>query len=163
MPYTNQNLNPQGAVKALPIIHLALIAGQVLFCLVAYFQFPQKDFSMDGSKDPFVYVAVILAAGGFFLGSFLFRQQVGKIGPENSLSQKISAYQTAFILRAALAEGPSLFSVVAFMLSGNLLFLAITGAIILYFLSFRPTREKVSNDLNLDYNEKAELDGQPAN
>ncbi|MBS1529586.1 MAG: hypothetical protein JSU01_04725 [Bacteroidetes bacterium] len=139
---------------------MALITGQVLFCVVAWFEFPQTGFSLDGSKNPLVYAALILAAGGFFLGNFLFRRQVGKISSDDSLSQKISAYQTAFIIRAALAEGPSLFSIVAFMLSGNLLFLAITGAIILYFFTFRPTRAKVESELNLDYKEKAELDGQ---
>jgi hypothetical protein len=157
---TNQNLNPRAAVKTLPIIYMGLIAGQVLFCIVAYAEFPQKGFSLNGSNDPLIYAALILAAGGVFAGNFLFRQQLGKISPEHSLSQKISAYQTAFIIRAALAEGPSLFSIVAFMLSGNLLFLAITTAMVLYFLTFRPTRDKIANELNLDYKEKAELEGQ---
>ena len=158
MPYnSNYNPNPQAAAKVLPIIHLALLIGQVLFAVVVYNIAPQKGFSFDGSANPFVYVSLVLTFGGFTAGNILFTKQLQKIEPEYTLSQKLASYQTAFILRAALLEGPSLFSIVAYMLSGNLLFLAVSGAIILYFVTIRPTKDKIANDLNLGDNEKAEL------
>jgi hypothetical protein len=45
------------------------------------------------------------------------------------------------------------------MLTGNLIFLGISGAIIAYFIYLRPTKQKTEDDLNLGYEEKAELDG----
>jgi len=45
------------------------------------------------------------------------------------------------------------------MNSGNLFFLFIMALIVVYFITLRPTKDKVVADLNLDYNEKAELDG----
>jgi len=52
---TNFNANPQAAAKILPMIHLALLIGQVLFGVVVYNITPQKGFSFDGSADPLVY------------------------------------------------------------------------------------------------------------
>jgi hypothetical protein len=154
---TNFNRNPQAAAKMLPIIHLALLIGQILFGVVVYNITPQKGFSFDGSADPFVYVSLVLTFGGFTAGNILFTKRLQGITPESTLSQKITSYQTAFILRAALLEGPSLFSIVSYMISGNLFFLAVSCCVILYFLYIRPTTDKVANDLNLNYNEKAEL------
>ena len=156
---SNYNPNPKAAAKVLPIIHLALLIGQVLFCLVVYSITPQKGFSFDGSANPFVYVSLALTLGGFAAGNILFKKQLQSITSESTLSQKIASYQTACIIRAALLEAPSLFSIVAYMLSGNLLFLAVSCVIILYFLFIRPTKDKIVNDLGLDYNEKAELEG----
>jgi len=156
---SNYNPNPKAAAKVLPIIHLALLIGQVLFCLVVYNITTQKGFSLDGSADPFVYVSLAFTLGGFTAGNLLFKKQLQKITPESTLSQKIASYQTACIIRAALLEGPSLFSIVAYMLSGNLFFLTVSCAIILYFLFIRPTKNKIVNDLSLNYDEKAELEG----
>lgn len=67
------------------------------------------------------------------------------------------AYQSATIVRLALLEGPSLFGIVGFLLTGNLIFLGISGALIACFIYQRPTRQKIEDDLNLSYEEKAEL------
>lgn len=157
--YPNPNLNPQTSLKILPIIHLGLLMGQVLFATAVYFITPQKGFSLNGN-DPFVLVGLALAIGGFVGGNLIFKQILAKIAPDATLSRKVSAYQTAFIIRAALMEGAALFSVVAYMLGGNLFFLALTAAVVLYFITLRPTKDKVTTDLGLDYNEKAELDSQ---
>src|SRR6266481_8276443 len=156
---SNYNPSPQAAAKMLPMIHLALLIGQVLFGTVVYNITPQKGFSFDGSANPFIYLSLALAFGGFTAGNILFTKQLQKIEPESTLSQNLVTYQTAFIIRMALLEGPSLFSIVAYMLSGNLFFLAVFCLIILYFIFIRPTKDKIVNDLNLDYNEKAELEG----
>jgi hypothetical protein len=157
--YSNSNITPKAAVKVLPIIHLALLTGQILFGIAVYNIIPSKGFSFDGSSNPFVYVSLALTFGGFTAGNILFTQLIKKIVPESTLSKKIATYQAAFIIRAALLEAPSLFSIVAYMLSGNLFFLGVSGLIVLYFLSFRPTKDKIINDLNLDYSEKTELEG----
>jgi len=104
-------------------------------------------------------LSLALALGGFAAGNILFKKQLQKITPERTLSQKIASYQTAFIIRMALLEGASLFSIVAYMLGGNLFFLAVFCVILLCFIFIRPTKDKTANDLNLDYNEKAELAG----
>jgi len=93
------------------------------------------------------------------MSNFMFKKQLDLAVAKSSLNEKLGGYQTALIIRFALLEGPSLFGIVSYLLSGNLLFLAISGLIILYFITIRPTRDKVETDLNLDYQEKTEMGG----
>lgn len=157
----NINPNPRSAVKMLTIIHAGLIAGVVLFTLVTFSITPQRGFSF--ATDPFVIIDIILPVFGIVVGNLVYKTLVAKIPSDKSLNQKIAAIQAASIVRFALLEGPSLFSIVVYMLTGNLLFLMILALVLAYFISVRPSRNKVIEDLNLDYNEQAELYGSSNN
>jgi hypothetical protein len=149
--------NPNTFVKTISIIHLALIAGQIIFAAAAFMT--TKNHTTSKSDDVFIYVAPIMAFSGFAISNILFKTLVNKIDGQSPLKTKLAAYQSALIVRFALLEGPSLFAIVSFMLTGNLIFLGISGAIIAYFIYLRPTKQKTEDDLNLGYEEKAELDG----
>jgi hypothetical protein len=161
--YNRNNINPdpRSAVKMLTIIHAGLITGIILFTLATFSITLQRGFSF--SADPLIIIDIILPVLGIFVGNFLYKTLIAKISAESSLSQKIAAHQTASIVRFALLEGPALFSVVVYMLSGNMLFLVILAVILAYFISVRPTRNKMIEDMKLDYNEQAELGGSSNN
>lgn len=150
-----QNQSPAAIVKTLPIIHLALVAGQTLFAAVTFI-IPKNPVKSAGN-DMLIYIAPILAVICFIAGHFLFLKLLGNIKSDSTLKDKLMAYQSATIVRLALLEGPSLFSIVGLLLTGNMIFLGITGAIIAYFIYLRPTRQKIEDDLSLSYEEKAEL------
>jgi hypothetical protein len=57
----------------------------------------------------------------------------------------------------ALLEGPSLFGIVSFLLTNNIAFIGISGALVAYSIYLYPTRQKIEDELNLGYEEKAEL------
>lgn len=46
------------------------------------------------------------------------------------------------------------------MITNNGYYLVIAGINILYFIMIRPSRTKIQDDLNLTYQEKAEMDPQ---
>lgn len=149
--------SPNTFLKTISIIHLALIAGQIMFAAVT-FMITNK--TTTGQRDNvFIYVVPIMAFTGLAVSNILFKTLVNKIDGQSPLKTKLAAYQSALIVRFALLEGPSLFAIVSFMLTGNLIFLGISGAIIAYFIYLRPTKQKIEDDLNLGYEEKAELDG----
>ncbi|MEO3404648.1 hypothetical protein AAFN85_12150 [Mucilaginibacter sp. CAU 1740] len=151
----SDNIIPATFVKTTTIIHLALVMGQVLFAATTLLN--SKNRVQPQSDDLFKYMAPALALSGFVIGHFLFLKFLGNIKRDSPLKTKLAAYQSATIVRLALLEGPSLFAIVCFMLTRNMMFIGISGAIILYFIYLRPTRQKVEDDLALDYNEKAEL------
>jgi hypothetical protein len=161
MDYQNKpQITPTTFVKTNQIIHLALLIGQLMFAVVTYVITSSKgiiNFTFI-NNDPFTYVAILLAMGGFFLGNFLFRQELNNASEKNSLREKLMSYQAGLIKKLAPMEGASLFSIVIFMLTGNLFFLVITGLVILYFITLRPTKEMIGNDLNLSYDEKMQMD-----
>lgn len=153
------NQTPQSYLKVIYIIHLALLAGQVMFAIVAFIQVGKTQIDIKNSNDPFLFVVPILAIGGFIVSNLMFRQQLNSSINKDSLKDKLMGYQTALIIRFALLEGPSLFGIVTYLITGNFLFLIISGLLVLYFISIRPTRVKIENDLNLTYEEKAEFGG----
>lgn len=149
---------PNALIKVTIIIHLALLIGQVLFGVAVFFITPNALLDLKPGNDPLFYISPFLVIMGIVLGTFLFKQQIGKVIDKTTMKEKLSVYQTAFIIRAALSEGASMFGIVCMMLTSNLLYLILVGINVVYFISIRPTREKIEEALNLDYNEKAALD-----
>ena len=91
-------------------------------------------------------------------GSFLFTQQISKLDDKNSLKEKLAGYQTALIIRFAIAEGPSLLGIAGYMLSGNVIYLILVGINVLYFILIRPTKDQMAEDLNLTNADKAAME-----
>lgn len=144
---------PDQFVKLISIIHLALLGGQLLFAIVAYAQAAKVFFGIMNTGDPLVYIVAIVAVFGFAASNVMFNVLLKAALAKPSLGEKIVNYQTALIARFALLEGPSLFAIVGFLLSGNLFFLIIAGLLMLYFLMLRPTKDKIDADLDLNFSE----------
>jgi hypothetical protein len=157
MDQNNNRPTPEGFLKSISIIHLALLAGQVIFSIVAYAQSEKIYFGIHNMDSVFIYIVPLVAVGGFMIGYLTFKKQLVDIRSKSSLGEKIIAYQTALITRYALLEGPSLLAIVIYLQSGNLFFLAIAGLLMMYFLFLRPTMEKVENDLDLNFTERIEF------
>ena len=150
--------SPVAALKIIKFLHGALLAGQVLFAGVAVATGTKTlYFNARDTKDVFFFVAPALAFGCIIAGFFLFKQIIARLSQKTDLQSKVTGYQAAFITRAALLEGPSLFNIVAFMLSGNLFYLFISVLLMLILFQSRPTANRVAEDLQLGYDDKAEL------
>lgn len=155
---------PKNALKTTSIIHLALIAGQVLFAVMAFVSGKQIIFFdyKNSRNDVFFYIVPLLAIVGTVVGSFLFNQQLGKFyqqaaGSGKALSEKLKAYQSALIVRYALLEGPSLFGIVCFLITGNLFYLLISACLVITMISLRPSVNAAEAYLQLSYDETQQL------
>lgn len=150
-------VNPKTFFKTISIIFLALFLGQVLFGIVAFFNSKNPKFSLTSGNDPLFYIVPVFIISCAVIGFLLYKKIIGNAVQKTNLAEKLGGYQAAFIVRSALTEGPSLFSIVGFMVEQNLLFLVLAGLNIVYFISFRPNRLKLEEDLNLSYEDKAEM------
>jgi hypothetical protein len=142
---------PESALKLLSIIHLAFLAGQMIFGLVAFMQSSGMYFGVMNMNDKFGFIAPVMAIGGFMGGYLIFQKQLESLNNKSSLSEKLLAYQSALISRFALLGTPSLFAIIAYAISGNMFFLFISGALGIYFLFLRPTRDKLESDLHFNF------------
>lgn len=145
---------PKSFIQRITIIHLALIMGQLLFSGVSYSLVETNFLSFDFGSDVFVMLVPAIAVSGAFASNFIYNKKIGELTSLESLKDKVMCYQTACIIRYALLEGSALFGIVSYMQSGNLLFLIIAGALIVYFVSLRPTKEKIEMDLNFSFEQK---------
>ncbi len=73
------------------------------------------------------------------------------------VKEKFEQYRAASILQWALIEGPALFSIVGFFLTGNYAFLALLLAIIFLFAMTAPSKLKIQLQLQLNEADLEEL------
>jgi glucan phosphoethanolaminetransferase (alkaline phosphatase superfamily) len=154
---SNSNLpqTPATFFRTITLIHLALAIGQVLFGIVVLSLNKRIIINIRDTHDPMVYLVPLMAITCFILSGFLFKKVLSSgIKPGSTLKQKLVIYQTALIIRLALLEGPSLFGIVAFFLTGSLFFLIISATLVAYFIYIRPTRNTIEEILELSYAEK---------
>jgi hypothetical protein len=154
----NRPIDPKNFVKLIIIIHLALFMGQTLFAAVVLFISKDPALNLKPGNDVLFYVVPFMLVFGIFAGSFVFKQLTAKLAEKTSLTEKLQAYQTALIIRYALSEGASMFSIVCLLLTNNVYYLILAGINILYFIIIRPTKLKILDDLNLNYEEQTEMD-----
>jgi hypothetical protein len=148
MEKQNLKLMQNSFLKTMRIIFFALLAGQIIFMAVAFFTVNNNP-PQSQSDDLFNIIVPVAIGLGLFISGMLFKQLLGKIKNDASFEKKLEAYRSAMIIRYALLEGPSIFSTVAYLLSGNIIFLAFSGVMILAFLMNMPSRNKAAQDLNL--------------
>ena len=142
--------------KSLTIAHAALIMGQLLFAGVIYFQVSSAGNSIsDRNGIPFDIIVPILVIGGIVASYFIFNTLLKSAKNKSNLKEKLVSYRSAMIVRFALLEGPSLFSIIIVMITGNIMFFIYTLLIIGFFLYYRPTKESITNELELNFEEKS--------
>ena len=143
--------------KTMRIIHLALLAGQVLFAGVVFFLNHSTVISLDTSEI-LVIVAPVMGVAAFVGSIVFFKNQLQSVKDRATLKEKMGAYQTALIVRFALLESASLFNLVCYFITQNFLFLLIAMLMIIYFVVAWPTVNSAESDLDLNYDEKLELE-----
>lgn len=149
------NNTPQQTVKsyflAIRILYYALIAGQLVFALLTFYLIMSGLY--DGEqmelRNTFIFIVPVFVVGGLFASNILFKNFLNTARGKKNLYEKLSFYRSALIIRYALLEGPSFFAIVSFLLTGDYLFLGLSGLIILVFFTLNPTVEKAVNDLEL--------------
>lgn len=148
---TFKSITPDNALKTLAFAHVALLAFQVIFAIVAFAQTTRMYFGIMNMDDRFVFIVPVLALGGFFGGYLIFKKQKYVLREKESIQERLTGYQSVLITRFVLLQGPAVFAIVAFILSGNIFFLFITGIMSVYFIFLRPTREKIERDLRFSF------------
>lgn len=140
-------------VFRLQLIHMALLAGLILFGMVAFSlrNSPLSGFPIQG--DLLVYLVPLLALAGYFAGHYVYNKMLVSLEHNQELSLKLARYQTASLLHFACLEVPALFALLAYIDQGYVLYLAIAVSLILYLFSRRPTRKKVLDNLPLSKEE----------
>ena len=141
--------------KAMLVLWLALMGGQVFFGLIVFYLNNSGSYTPQEKnlKDIFIYLVPIFAVYGVVAGSIIFKRRLNSSKNKMSLMEKLNDYRAALIIRYALLEGSTFFSLVSYLLTGDSLFLYISILIIAVFIILKPSAEKVINDLELNPSE----------
>lgn len=148
---------PVSNIKSLTILHFSLLIGQIVFGAIAYYLSASGSMkAIDLGKNA-QFIAIGVAATGLILITLSFSMYKKKIAFIKNSSQpvkeKLVAYRAANLIRWAMLEAPVLITIIAFMLTGNFNFMFLAGAILLIFLSTRPTASKAAAELSISEDE----------
>jgi hypothetical protein len=149
-------MQQQNTIKALQILHKAMLLGQILFAAVVLFlKFSGSfTFSLSCLDKTLQVFAVVISFAAFFIGSALFKKKVQQ-ARDSALDVKIKAdaYRSASVIQWALLEGASLFCIICFLLAGNYAFLALSAALLFWFALNGPSKIKIMLLLGLNEEE----------
>ncbi len=153
---------PKDILRAIRILFVAIIAGALSFALIILIMSEGKGYptvEIKPYQDTILWIAAGITLLCLILGWNEYKKRVG-VAKDSliSLLDKLNHYRTALILYIALCEGPALFGVILFFLTGNYYFLMITGAMIIAMLVKAPTLKRVSDDLGLDWQQQQEFE-----
>jgi Na+/H+ antiporter NhaD/arsenite permease-like protein len=146
---------------ALKMIHIALLAGQVLFAGVIFYLVNSKAIKpvFTAQDRTFQLIAIVMAAAAYFIGANIFKTKLAQIrSDENSTTQeKFIKYRTACIIQWALLEAATLFCIISFFLIGNFSFAALAVLLIILFAMQAPAKSKMALQLGINTEAVEEL------
>ncbi|MDR6406271.1 MULTISPECIES: hypothetical protein [Chryseobacterium] len=148
---------PAAFFKTLPLMFLALLAGMVMMGTIMYVMNPVTAYELD-FKNPFLIIMLIAMIAGIFGSNLLYNYNKNKIDLKDSTESKVARIQQAVIIRFAFVEGPALLGIILYLKESNLIFLMLSAMMVLYFLTLKPSKEKIIDDMNLTSEQKRDLE-----
>ena len=146
-------------LKALKVIHIGLTAGVVLFLIIAVvLQLTGFEPELKELEMILLGVTAVAAFSGIFAGNMIFRKRLEQLIELKNLNEKLTGYQSALIVKLALIEGPAFFTVVAYLLTTNVLFPVIAVFLVVVMVLSAPRKDKLITDLNLSMKETSILE-----
>lgn len=127
------------------VIHIAMCLGILIFLLVAVYISNKGGFTQAGeSLTNSLKIASLLSFVILLpLAYWIFISKVKYIKTLTNRDHKLQAFGLAMLIKLALIEGPCLFSIVAYMLTSNMIILAVALAGLLIMASNFPSNAKV--------------------
>ncbi len=145
-------------IKTLLLLHLVLMMAQLIFIVIIFVLVNEESSVIDINAQNMLLIVVPLAVLTIIAsGRFFYQQQLKKIRSKTGIGEKFRSYQMMQILQFAFAEMGALTCFLASFLSQNLVFVYGSIGVLLYFLSIRPTKNRIEKELALDFTEQNKL------
>lgn len=154
--------SPKHNLRTIRILFWAVIGGALMFAVsVLGLGFAGMDIIAKGNEFTTVFwiVAAMLAVMALLIAGRLYRRSIATAKDSLiPLNDKLNSYRTALIVYIALCEGPALFAIIAYLLTGNVYLLSVTAVMIFAMLRKMPSQRRVAADLSLDWQQQQELE-----
>ena len=138
--------------KLLLLIYGVMLVAQIGTGAVFFFlRSTQADVMHDDAQLAAIFQYVVPGAALLlpFIGWLFSKKTLKAISEKEPLSDKLRKYQSNLLLKYAFFEGPTLLALVAYFLTGKKEFLGAAVALILWFLTQVPTKNRVFDEIPL--------------
>lgn len=145
--------------KANRIVHIAFVIGLAFFALVSFLMQLNGFGTIGENVNKFaVYIIPIIALIGLISSTLLFKRKLNECKTKQNLKEKLTEYRSALILKFGIIEGTTFITLISYLLTGELIVLAVAGILIIAFITYFPTKGKLINDLELSFTDKQIFD-----
>ncbi|HSL90914.1 MAG TPA: hypothetical protein VK870_16550 [Ignavibacteriaceae bacterium] len=132
------------------LIFFALAAGQLLILVMFLFLINGVEIQDDNPIDNiFTFIVPLVGLTTMFASKILYTQNILKIQQTDTITEKLMKYRSFKIISWAILEGAALFSLVAFFLTANYLYVAVFIFVYGFFLFIRPSKEGFVMDMQI--------------
>jgi len=136
--------------KSIQIIFYAMIAGQLIFLFISVFLVQSGN--IETREDLFLILFVIdlmIIVPAIVIGPMFYRSFMNRVNYGMSVSEKLNLFRQGTIIKLALVEAPTIFSIVGFLLTASVVFLIIAVGVLILFFFHKPTLEKFAEDFKI--------------
>ena len=146
-------------VKTLRILFLALLLGQVLFLAITFLIRYIHGILLEAADltQIFLIISLIGCTISHILSYQISKSKLQKIDHSIGLEQKMEQYRSILIIKLALLEGASFFTIICFQLTGDFIFSGIAALMIILFAAKTPTKDKIIFELELSTEEQRSI------
>lgn len=145
---------PLSTIKALAVMHFSLLIGQLMFAaIVLYLNYTQVVESVIKSKE--MLLLIVPGLIGFsilfaIVSFFTFKKKIEFLkNNELSVTEKLTAYRAASIIRWAMLEAPVLLAIMVFLLTGIFFLWGLIAVMLVLFIYTKPTIAKTAAELDI--------------
>ncbi len=140
--------------KMVQIIFFALLSGQLVFLLIAVLLVQSGEISTNDNLFLILLIVdLMIVFPSLTVGPMFYRNFINKAKSGLSVEEKFNLYRQGIIIKLALVEAPTIFSIVGYLLTGSFVFLIIAVGVLVLFFFHKPTIEKFAEDFNIPLSE----------
>lgn len=146
----------ESTLRRMTLVYLAQVAVMMTFGLVALYVRSVQPIDNE-LANLLQYILAGLLIGALVSIQFVPPLLIGRINRQLDLIDKISKYFPIVLVRSAILEIPGLFAGLATLLTGRSYFMVVVVLLMAAFYFYRPSGERIAEELSLDFNEREQL------
>lgn len=135
--------------RSLQLVCGMIILSQIALVGIALFNASDTPAASKDIKQSMLFIVPVFFVGCLITSAMVFKNISRRAEGKEDIRQTLNIYRTATVIRYALLEAPSILAVVAYFLTNEIMYLAITGALILFLLILFPSKVRTMRDLSL--------------
>ncbi len=143
---------PGSFTLSMVIIWAGLFTGTLFFAAICYFMRATGQFTYVTTEELnriMIYVVPFLIIAALFGSNFFYRSRLKALNKMTTPEEKLTSFRGIFIIRNAIPEMAAFLALVAFLLSGDLRFMAGAGVMLVWMIAIFPTRQRIATDLEI--------------
>lgn len=98
-------------------------------------------------------IVAIVAIISVLMSNILYKKKLLKCKSKTNLNEKLHHYKSGIIIRFFIIDCAAILALVLYLLTGDIIILAIGGLLTFLLIMLRPTKEKLFNELQLNSSE----------